>query len=62
MFFYMQDFFDDFIGQLDKVEDFVGKNLIICKWVVLGVLIIEVSGFCCYILYMFVVCIVLFQW
>lgn len=62
MFFYMQDLPDDPTGQLDKVEDFVGKNLTICKWVALGVLIIEVSGSCRYILHMFVVRTVLFQW
>jgi hypothetical protein len=39
-----QDLPDDPTGQLDKVEDFVGKNLTICKWVALGVLIIEALG------------------
>jgi hypothetical protein len=42
----MQDIPDDPTGQLDKVEKFVEDNLDICKWVALGVLIVEVSGSC----------------
>ncbi|XP_024398230.1 uncharacterized protein [Physcomitrium patens] len=39
-----QDLPDDPTGQLDKVEEFVEENLSICKWVALGVLIIEALG------------------
>lgn len=40
----MQDLPDDPTGQLDKVEKFVEDNLDICKWVALGVLIVEVRN------------------
>jgi hypothetical protein len=39
-----QDLPDDPTGQLDKVEKFVKENLDICKWVALGVLIVEALG------------------
>lgn len=38
----MQDLPDDPTGQLDKVEQFVKDNINICKWVALGVVIVEV--------------------
>lgn len=39
----MQDLPDDPTGQLDKVEQFVRDNINICKWVALGVVIVEVN-------------------
>jgi hypothetical protein len=39
-----KDLPDDPTGQLDKVEKFVEDNLDICKWVALGVLIVEALG------------------
>jgi hypothetical protein len=39
-----KDLPDDTTGQLDKVEKFVQDNLDICKWVALGVLIVEALG------------------
>lgn len=45
----MQDLPDDPTGQLDKVEKFVEDNLDICKWVALGVLIVEVCRIYSYV-------------
>jgi hypothetical protein len=40
----MQDVPDDPTGELDKVQKFVMENLDICKWVSLGVVLLEVSA------------------
>jgi hypothetical protein len=39
----MQDIPEDPTGELDKVEKFVEKNLDICKWAALSVVVMEVS-------------------
>lgn len=40
----MQDIPEDPTGELDKVQNFVLDNLDICKWVSLGVVLLEVSA------------------
>jgi hypothetical protein len=42
--FGMQDIPEDPTGELDKVQKFVLDNLDICKWVSLGVVLLEVSA------------------
>jgi hypothetical protein len=39
----MQDIPEDPTGELDKLEKFVKKNLDICKWAALAVVVMEVS-------------------
>jgi len=39
-----EDVPDDPTGQLDKVQKFVVENLDICKWIALGVVLLEVLG------------------
>lgn len=40
----LQDIPEDPTGELDKVQKFVVENLDICKWVALGVVLLEVSA------------------
>ena len=42
--FKLQDVPEDPTGELDKVQKFVMENLDICKWVSLGVVLLEVSA------------------
>lgn len=44
MVFGKQDIPEDPTGELDKVQKFVLDNLNICKWVSLGVILLEVSA------------------
>jgi len=40
----VQDLPDDPTGELDKIKEFLEENLDICKWVALGVVVLEVSA------------------